>query len=150
VSILRFINVVSAGIVTGAMAMELAVLLPGLRAASQQTLVEAHRAIAPRASRYVPIPGALAVISGVVVLFEHGFGSAATILTIAGLAAWIAAVLTTFRVYLPIVETMSGWQAGTVPGERESVVRRWASVHTARTALFACGFGLFVAAALAA
>ena len=149
-SIVRFINVFAAGIVAGAAAMELAVLIPALRATSQSTLLEAHRAIAPRAARAVPIPGALATICGAVVVFEHDLGDVATILTIAALAAWVAAVVTTFLVYVPLLETVSMLDAGTDPAERDSVVGRWASVHLVRTVLFLCGFGLFVAAALAA
>jgi hypothetical protein len=45
---------------------------------------------------------------------------------------------------------MSAWNAEVGLEERESVKRRWASVHAARTALSAGGFCLFVAAALAA
>ncbi len=149
-SVVRFINVFAAGIATGAAAMELAVVIPALRATSPSTLVEAHRAIAPRAARAVPIPGALATICGAVVVFEGDFGDAAAILTMAALAAWIAAVLTTFLVYVPLLETVSRLDARTDAAERDSVVARWASVHAARTALFLCGFGLFVAAALAA
>jgi hypothetical protein len=147
-TVVRFINVVAAGLVTGAMVVELTVLIPVLRASSQ--LVELLQAIGPRAARSIPLPGALATVAGAVVIFEHDLGDAATILTIAGLALWVTGVLMTLVIYIPIAQRMSAWTAEVGLEERELVIRRWASVHAARTAVIICGFCLFVAAALAA
>jgi cell division protein FtsW (lipid II flippase) len=149
-TVVRFINVIAAGLVAGAMAVELTVLIPVLRASPQQTLVDLLEAIGPRAARSFPLPGILATVAGAVVVFEHDLGDTATILTIAGLALWIAGVLVTLLLYFPIAARMSAWSGEVGREERESVERGWASVHAARTALFICGFGLFVAAAFAA
>ena len=147
--IVRFVNIVSAGLVTGAMAMELAVILPGLRTVPGRVLVEVHRELMPRASRYVPMLGALATIAGVVALFDHDFSDAATILTIAGLAAWIVAVLITYRVYLPLAVGVTAWKADAEPTTHDATMSRWFGVHAVRTAFFLGGFALFTAAALA-
>jgi hypothetical protein len=146
----RLVNLVSAGVVTGASLMELAVLMPALRSISFATLVDANRAIGPRAARLVPIPGALATFSAVIASFQHDFDDTAAILTIAGLATWVAAILTTYFAYLPIVTAMTRWDAAGAAGEHAPTLRRWAVVHAFRTALFAAGFCLFAAAAIAA
>lgn len=148
--VVRFVNLVCAGVVTGAVMMELAVLMPALRSTSHATLLEANRAIAPRARRYLPILGAPATFSAAIAAFQHELGDTATILTLAGLAAWVAAVLVTFFAYLPVVNLMTRWESGVASDEHASVLRRWASVHAFRTTLFVCGFAFFVAAALAA
>ena len=149
-TVVRFINVVTAGLVAGAMAIELTVLVPVLRASPQQVLVDLLEAIGPRAARSFPLPGIVATIAGAVVVFEHGFGDSATILTLAGLALWLAGILTTVLVYLPIAAQMSAWSGEVARDERESVERRWAAVHAIRTTLFVGGFCLFVAAAFVA
>jgi len=131
--------------------------MPTIAAASRSpgSRVPRRLSLSCRASRYrigmvEARDSALATICGAVVVFEHDLGDVATLLTIAALAAWIAAVLTTFLVYVPLLETVSRLDAGTDAAERDSVVGRWTSVHFVRTVLFLCGFGLFVAAALAA
>jgi hypothetical protein len=146
----RFVNLVCAGVVAGSMLTELVVLIPALRSTSGAAFAEVNRAIAPRASRLTPIPGAVTTFAGLIAVFQHDFADTATILTIAGLAVWVAAVLTTYLAYLPVVTTMSGWEDGAAVAQNAPVLRRWASAHAARTALFVAGFGLFAAAALAA
>jgi flagellar motor component MotA len=146
--IVRFVNVVCAGLVTGAMLMELGVIMPSLRSVSDRALIELHQGMMPRASKYIPMFGALTSIAGVVTVFEHDLSDTATVLTIAGLVAWIAAVLITYRFYLPVAVGLSASEVDTVP-ERQHTMRRWHSIHLLRTVFFVAGFGLFVAAALA-
>ena len=62
-NVVRFVNVTCAGLVAGAMLMELGLVLPSLRSVSNAALVEVHRNVAPRAAKSIPIFGALATIS---------------------------------------------------------------------------------------
>jgi hypothetical protein len=149
VNVVRFVNVFSAGLVAGAMMMELGILIPTVRALPHAALLALHRGIAPRATKLISPFGALATIAGIVVVLQHDFDDSATLLTIAGLAVWIAAVLTTFLFYLPAVQAILGWGED-APPDRDAIIARWATTHTTRAVLFGTGFGLFVAAALAA
>ena len=103
----------------------------------------------PRASKYISIPGAAAAITGAVVVFQHDFSDGATILTIVGLASWIAAVLMTYRLYLPVTAEVSAWSPDALPQTtREATMRGWLRLQAVRTVFFVSGFGLFAAAAV--
>jgi hypothetical protein len=151
VAVLRLVNVVSVGLVSGAVAMELVLVLPTLRTVSDGALLEVHHGMLPRASRYIPVLGAVGSITGAVVVFQHDISDGATILTLAGLASFVAAVLMTYRLYLPVAAGVSSWTAGAVPqATREATMSRWFRLHATRTVFFVGSFVLFAAAAIAA
>ena len=69
--------------------------------------------------------------------------------TLAGFGLYLAALLVTVWVEVPLVKQMGHWTAATLPPGWEHVRDRWGAFHIVRVVAAVAGLGMLVAGALA-
>jgi uncharacterized membrane protein YphA (DoxX/SURF4 family) len=131
------------------MAMELLVILPSVRRLPPDAMVEALRRVSGRSLPLVPTAGLTSAVAAILVLvLEHDFGEAATILTLIGLVTLVAAAAATIALYVPIFLTAKEWPGGAPPEAYEELVRRWTRAQAVRATLYCGSLGCFIVGAV--
>src|SRR6266511_4035971 len=131
------------------MAMELLVILPAVRRLPPDAMVEALRRVSGRSLPLVPTAGLTSAAAAIVVLvLEHDFGEAATILTLIGLVMLFAAAAATIALYVPIFLTAKEWPGDASPESYAELVRRWARTQVVRATLDCGSLGCFIGGAV--
>lgn len=149
--VLRTVNLLCGAVLVGGMIMEFMLILPTQRRIPPADAARAFKIMSPIAWRYLPVCGALSVMSAIALLVVwhwHSFPAAATGLTIAGLALFIPAVATNLGLYLRADRAARAWMPEDGEAEFQRLLERMASLHTIRMVLFVTGFACFVVAAV--
>jgi hypothetical protein len=147
--VFRSVNLFFSALLGGAMAMELLVILPAMRRLPPDAMVEALRRVSARSLPLVPTAGLTSAAAAIVVLvLEHDFGEAATILTLIGLVMLFAAAAATIALYVPIFLTAKEWPGDASPESYAELVRRWVRTQVVRATLYCGSLGCFIVGAV--
>jgi hypothetical protein len=139
------INLVSAGALVGIVLSELVIILPLVRRLPAADGVSGLRFAGFRAWRFAPYLGAIAWLSGIVMLAIwpwHSVSTAAASVVV-GVAFWTLAVVVTFAWYFPVDASIRGLSVDAAHSEAAPRFRRLAQFHALRTAFYTAGFVCF-------
>jgi hypothetical protein len=147
--VFRSVNVFFSALLGGAMAMELLVILPAVRRLPPDAMVDALRRVSGRSLPLVPTAGAASAGAAIVVLvLEHDFGDAGTILTLIGLVTLFAAAATTIALYVPVFLTAKEWPRDAAPEAYAALMSRWRRTQVVRATLYCGSLGCFIVGAV--
>jgi hypothetical protein len=151
VDVLRIANLMFGAVLVGGMIMEFMLILPTQRQIPAADAARAFKIMSPIAWRYLPVCGALSVISAIALLVAwhwHSFTAAAIGFTIAGLGFFLPAVATNLTLYLRADRDARAWTPESGETEFHRLLARMSNLHTIRMILFVSGFACFVVAAV--
>src|SRR5882672_1920210 len=137
-------------VLVGGMIMEFMLVLPTQRQIPAADAARAFRIMSPIAWRYLPVCGALSVVSAIALLVVwhwHSFAAAVTGLTIAGLACFLPAVATNLGLYLRADRAPRAWTPESGEAEFHRLLAYMSKLHLVRMTLFVTGYACFVVAA---
>lgn len=147
--VLRFINLLAAGLNGGGALLILVAVVPTIRRLPPSIGLRVHRAVNPRADRYLPITVALSALSGLGILILHDHLSATAVLfTILGLIGTVGVFVLGVFFDIPLSRTMHSWDHEAVPSEYERALARWTQIHGMRTAAALLAFVCYLLAGL--
>ncbi len=151
--VLRFLNLVCCGIVTGTYTFEMVVVIPAVNAAPTKLSAQIHRALFSHLpNRHMPPCGITGGLAAVALLTFGGdrVSPRAKQLYARGLLAWIPTFGILVGLSRPLDKKITGWVETTLPEDEYPAVRKqWDRLMYARGPLGLLGFSLFVAATLA-
>lgn len=140
-------SLVGAGLVTGAMVMDLAATLPTLRRLPQAVVVPVLRELTTRTERYIPATAFTASLAGLASLLPGSPDAETVWLTVVGVAAMLAAAGTTVLVYIRLHKAL---EPGAVDAEYPGLLEWIWRLHLLRTPLYVLWLVCFAAAAISA
>ncbi len=150
--VLRFVNILGCGIVTGVYTFEMAVVVPALNAAPAGLSAQIHRALFKNLpNRFMPW---FSTIGGLAALFLLAFpdshvSSQAQILYAIGAPFWIATFIILAGFSRPLDKQISAWAETTVPADQYLVARKaWNRLMYLRGPAGYVGLSMFIAAGL--
>lgn len=143
---LRFANVALAGLAAGTILTVFLAVMP--RRHDPETAVRLNQAVSPRVNAYNRVLVVLALLTGVALAVVDD-GSPERVATIVGVLALVGIVVIGVRVEAPVDATIKGWSPTALPADATTVLARWDSFHSVRTALAIVAFLALVVAAVA-
>ncbi len=150
--VLRFVNILFCGIVTGVYTFEMVVVVPAVNAAPTQLSAQIHGALfLDLPNRFMPW---LSTIGGLVALFllalgGHHVSSQAQILYAIGVPFWLATFVILAGFSRPLDKKIAAWAEGTVPADQYLVARKaWNRLMYLRGPAGLVGVSMFIAAGL--
>ncbi len=148
--VLDVLTVVCAGVLAGIVVSEHVIILPLVRAAAPGVGVAGLRFAGARAWRLAPACGLTAGLSATALLAVWPWDglSAAAVLTAAGLALFVSAVLVTFVWYYPVDSRVRSLSHEAAVVEAASSFETLARHHLIRASFYAAAFVCFVLGAV--
>lgn len=148
--VLDILTLVCGGVLAGIVISEHVIILPLVRAAAPRVGVAGLRFAGARAWRLAPACGVTAGLSAAALLAIWPWDgvSVAAVLTAAGLALFVAAVLVTFVWYYPVDSRVRSLTHEAAVVEAASSFETLARRHLIRAAFYAAAFVCFVLGAV--
>lgn len=150
--VLRFINVLGCGIVSGTYTFEMVVVVPATNAAPTSLSANIHRALFKNLpNRFMPWFGTSGGLAALVLLIAggHHVSSEAQIFYAIGAPFWIATFIILAGFSRPRDEQISEWAESTIPEDQYWRVRKeWNRLMYLRGPCGVIGFSMFICATL--
>lgn len=148
--VLRFVNLFSAAIGAGGLAMVLVALVPAKRHLATGPAVDLHQYTTPLIDRYMPQSIAISLLSALLLLIVDFRGlRPATVATVIGAACTLGVSIVSVRFNFPINRTIAKWSVEAVPAEYPTLRQRWDRLHLIRTAFAVVALACYIIGAIA-
>jgi cobalamin synthase len=148
VQVLRFINLLSAALITGSQVLVFAVVLPVMRRWSPEMALQTHRAMLAGAPDKYIVPSAVAApLSAILIILLRHRADVSSLFDVIGILAAAGVTLASVAFAEPLSRRIVG-NAGDSAGTYVAIQQRWDNVHAARTAAALLMAAAFIVAAL--
>jgi hypothetical protein len=147
--VIKFLNLLIAGIFAGALFSASAALRPAFRNLSGKEFTKLHQLTTHTYDPLMPILLVLSMLSAIFVLFlSYNFEMVNTWLLISGLICELIVGLISFAVPVPINKDIDKWSVDSPPANFSEVRARWDFYHNIRTIFGVLAFCFFIVFAL--
>jgi hypothetical protein len=150
ISVLRFVNIVSAGVLGGGQLLVLRVIVPVKREWSTDLSVRVHQAMLhDLPDSYLLPAGAISGVTGaLLLLFQRNRTALGTLCYLLGLVGSAGVAVTSERFNKPTNRMILGWRPEDIPANYPQIRDRWDRVHAVRTASGMLSFLAYLVAGL--
>jgi hypothetical protein len=147
--IVRWVSIVSAGVVAGTIVTVLVAFIPIVGETSEAVAVNIRQRMDVQIDSYQHILAPLAALCGIITLF-YDLTTWGYIFTGIAVAGSVGVVVVSVGFGVPINKQMGSWSLDAIPPEFRGMQARWNRLHRIRTVLALLALGGYAASALAA
>lgn len=146
--IVRWVSIVSAGVVAGTIVTVLVAFIPIVGAMSDEVAVDIRQRMDVSIDSYQHLLAPLAMLAGIITLF-YDLTTWGYIFTAIAVAGSVGVVALSVGFGVPINKQMASWSLDAIPPQFRGMQARWNKLHRIRTVLALLALGGYAASALA-
>ena len=148
--VLRFINLLAAGLQAGILVAVIAAVMPAMLSLPDGTALRFKQTFDPLVDRVNPGAVMVALVTGILILIvADDLTTTAKVFTVIGIIGMAGVAATSLGINMPINRQMAKWSLDAPPDEFRPLIERWQKSHAVRTLSGLTGFVGFLIGVIA-